>query len=245
MMEKWSSEELHARYEALEDNIKAVRFNIAEAAIQAGRKPEEVRLLAATKTVPAEVVNRAMALGIDLIGENRVQELNSKWDELHREQTEIHLIGHLQTNKVAAVTGKVAMIESIDSIRLARAVSERSLALSICTPVLVEVNIGEEESKSGIRAQELEEFLGEISGFPGISVRGIMSIPPICDTKAEIRQIFYRLHKLFVDIRGKRIDNVSMDVLSMGMSGDYAEAVAEGATLVRVGSALFGPRQSH
>ena len=244
-MEKWSSEELEARYGGLEDNIKRVRENIARAAQSAGRSPEEIRLLAATKTVPAEVINRAIDLGIDLIGENRVQELQSKWDALHRDQAEIHLIGHLQTNKVNAVTGMVRMIESVDSVRLAKAISDRSLMLGMVTEVLVEVNIGEEESKSGVRVSELEGILSNISTFPGISVRGIMSIPPICETKREIRQIFYRLHQLFVDIRGKKIDNILMDVLSMGMSGDYEEAVAEGATLVRVGSALFGPRQSH
>lgn len=241
-MEKWSNEELQVRYGGLEDNIKRVKENIQRAAQNAGRDPSEVRLLAATKTVPAEVINRAMDCGIDLIGENRVQELQSKWDALHRDKAEIHLIGHLQTNKVNAVTGMVRMIQSVDSVRLARAISERSLALGIVTEVLVEVNIGEEESKSGISAGELEEILHSISTFSGISVRGLMSIPPICETKAEIRQIFSHLHQLFVDIRGKKIDNVSMDVLSMGMSGDYEEAVAEGATLVRVGSSLFGPR---
>ena len=241
-MENWSNEELEARYGGLEDNIKRVRENIACAAASVGRSPDEVRLLAATKTVPAEVINRAMELGIDLIGENRVQELQSKWDDLNRDQAEIHLIGHLQTNKVNAVAGKVHMIESVDSIRLAKAISERSLALGVVTDVLVEVNIGEEESKSGVWADELEEILSNLSTLSGISVRGIMSIPPICETKHEIRQIFCRLHQLFVDIRGKKIDNIVMDVLSMGMSGDYEQAVAEGATLVRVGSALFGPR---
>ncbi len=244
-MEKWSSEELQARYAGLEDNIRRVQENIERAAAQAGRCAQEVRLLAATKTVPAEVINRAMECGIDLIGENRVQELQSKWEELRRDRAEIHLIGHLQTNKVNAVVGMVRMIESVDSVRLAKAISQRSLALGIVTEVLVEVNVGEEESKSGVRVVELEEILHNISSFPGISVRGLMTIPPICETKNEIRQIFSRFRQLFVDIQGKRIDNINMDVLSMGMSGDYEEAVAEGATLVRVGSALFGSRQPH
>lgn len=244
-MEKWSSEELQARYAGLEDNIRRVQDNIERAAARAGRCAQEVRLLAATKTVPAEVINRAMEYGIDLIGENRVQELQSKWEDLQRDRAEIHLIGHLQTNKVNAVVGMVRMIESVDSVRLAKAISQRSLALGIVTEVLVEVNVGEEESKSGVRVVELEEILHNISSFPGISVRGLMTIPPICETKDEIRQIFSRFRQLFVDIQGKRIDNINMDVLSMGMSGDYEEAVAEGATLVRVGSALFGSRQPH
>ncbi len=242
MMEKWSSEELKARYGGVEDRIQRVRENIQEAAIRAGRDPKEIRLMAVTKTVPAEVINRAIACGIDLIGENRVQELQSKWDDLDREHTEIHLIGHLQRNKVQAVTPMVDMIQSVDSHRLAKAISDRSLALGRVTPVLVEVNIGGEESKSGVRAEELESILSEIAGFPGISVRGMMSIPPICEKKEEIRQIFSHLYQLFIDIRSKKIDNVTMEILSMGMSGDYQEAVLEGATLVRVGSSIFGTR---
>jgi|LSQX01.3.fsa_nt_gb pyridoxal phosphate enzyme (YggS family) len=232
----------------IEENLKQIRFNIEEACIKAGRDPREVTLLGVTKTVSPVYINAAIDAGLTAIGENRVQEFLGKRDEIKLDGIDVHLIGHLQTNKVSKIVGKVDMIESIDSLRLADAVSKASERAGIVTDVLVEVNIGREESKSGVMEEELEELASAIGELRGIRLRGLMTIPPILDTESEKRAIFAHVHKLFIDIRGKNIDNVNMgsmpmDVLSMGMSSDYREAVMEGATIVRVGSALFGRRR--
>lgn len=154
----------------------------------------------------------------------------------------MHLIGHLQTNKVTQIVGLVDCIESIDSLRVARAVSDASLKIGRVTDVLVEVNIGREEAKSGVLEEELEPLLEQISSFSGIRVCGLMTVPPILETEREKRQVFSQMRQLFIDMRGKNIDNINMSVLSMGMSSDYREAILEGATIIRVGSALFGRR---
>lgn len=224
------------------ENLMRVRETMAKACADAGRPENAVSLLAVTKTVEPARINAAIALGVTGIGENRVQEFLGKRDELHLEGVAVHLIGHLQTNKVNQIVGKVDCIESIDSERVARAVSEASRRLARVTDVLVEVNIGGEKAKSGVRPDECAAFLEQISSLEGIRVRGLMTVPPILETEREKRQVFSQMRELFIDIQGENIDNVSMDVLSMGMSSDYREAILEGATIVRVGSALFGRR---
>ena len=234
-----------SRMTAIEENLKQIRANIAAAAERAGRKSSDIRLMAVTKTVPAQYINHAIALGIDCIGENRVQEFLSKEPELALDGVEKHIIGHLQTNKVKYIVGKVDMIESVDSVRLAKEISDRSEKLKIVTDILVEVNVGAEESKSGILKEEAEALISEIADFPGISVCGLMTIPPFDADEEKTRHYFKEIYKLFIDIREKNKDNsnVKMRYLSMGMSGDYETAIEEGANIVRIGSALFGARK--
>ncbi len=226
----------------LADNLSRVQESIHDACIVSGRNPQDVRLLAVTKTVDVARINAAIRLGVRQIGENRVQEFLGKRDGLELDGVAAHLIGHLQTNKVKQIVGKVQMIQSVDSLRVAEAIHRCSQQLGIVTPILIEVNIGGEEAKSGISPFELEQLLYEISPLSGISVRGLMTVPPILDTEREKREIFSKMYQLFVDMRGKNIDNIDMQELSMGMSGDYREAIMEGSTMVRIGSAIFGDR---
>lgn len=230
-------------HNVITDNLARIQDTMASACAQAGRPTDAVSLLAVTKTVEPERINAALRAGVRQIGENRVQEYLSKIDALEIEPQNAHLIGHLQTNKVRQIVGKVGMIESVDSLRLAEAISNRSRQLGIVTPILVEVNIGGEEAKSGVEPEKLDELLSEISGFGGIHVKGLMTVPPILDSEYEKRQIFSKMYRLFVDISAKKLDNIDMQELSMGMSGDFREAILEGSTIVRVGSALFGMRQ--
>ena len=223
-------------------NYETIRENIAQAAVKSGRKPEDITFLAATKTVDAELINYAISLGLDHIGENRVQELLSKYDHYDLEHSQLHFIGHLQTNKVRQIVGKVNMIQSVDSLKLASEISRQSQKYNINTKVLIEVNIGREENKSGVLPEQLDELLHQVSLLDNISVDGLMAIPPICENTQKICRFFQNMRNLFIDISHKNIDNISMNTLSMGMSGDYREAILEGATLVRVGSSLFGAR---
>ncbi len=224
------------------DNLAYIHQEMANACEKAGRSLQDVRLLAVTKTVDAERINAAIAAGVKQIGENRVQEFLKKKDDLNLEGVEAHLIGHLQTNKVRQIVGQVQMIQSVDSIRLAQAIDKRSRELGIVTPVLVEVNIGGEEAKSGIAPIELEQLLEELAPLEGIHVNGLMTVPPILEKEAEKRRIFSKMYQLFIDIKAKKLDNIDMQELSMGMSGDYREAILEGSTIVRIGSAIFGAR---
>lgn len=226
----------------LRDNLARIREEIAAACAACGRAEEEITLLGVTKTVPADRINMAIEAGIDRIGENRVQEFLQKREELRLEGVGVHLIGHLQTNKVERIVGLVDRIESVDSLRVAQAIDAASRKRGIVTEVLVEVNIGGEEAKSGAAPEETEELLCQMAEMQGLRVRGLMTVPPIADTERERRGYFSRMKKLFVDIRDKNIDNIHMDVLSMGMSGDYVQAIREGSTEVRIGSALFGSR---
>lgn len=228
---------------AIAENLARIREAMQQACMQANRDSDAVKLLAVTKTVEPDRINEAIRLGVTQIGENRVQEYLGKKDALQIDAASVHLIGHLQTNKVRQIVGQVGMIESVDSLRLGEAISRRSEELGIVTPVLVEVNIGGEEAKSGTAPESLEELLWHLGQLSGISVRGLMTVPPILDSEKEKRQIFSKMYRLFVDIGAKNIDNISMQELSMGMSGDYREAILEGSTIVRVGSALFGLRQ--
>lgn len=225
------------------DNYKRIKSDVEETAIKAGRNPNDVRLMCVTKTVEAEYINPVLDLGADLIGENRVQEFMGKKDALHLDGVEKHIIGHLQTNKVKYIAGEVDMIESVDSIKLAKEISKESKKHDTTTNVLVEVNVGKEDSKSGIYIEALEELLCEIATLDNIKIKGLMTIPPICDSDTEVRKYFESMHRAFDDIAHKGIDNVDMEILSMGMSGDYESAILEGSNIVRVGSAIFGARK--
>lgn len=230
------------RMAAVEENYKRVLDRVNEAAVKAGRSTDDVRIMAVTKTVESPYINRAIELGADLIGENRVQEYLGKKDELHLDGVEKHLIGRLQTNKVKYIVGEVDMIESVDSLKLAQEISKQSVKRGVVTPVLVEVNIGKEESKSGIFIEQLHDLLCEIASLEAVKVKGLMTIPPICDSESEVRKYFEAMHQSFIDIKDEKIDNIDMEILSMGMSGDFEAAVSEGSNIVRVGSAIFGAR---
>lgn len=228
---------------AVRDNYFRVLERVKNAAVKNGRKEGDVRLMCVTKTVCPEHINAVLDAGADLIGENRVQEYLEKRDALKLAGVEKHLIGHLQTNKASKITGQVDMIESLSSMKLAREISRQSVSRGIVTACLAEVNIGKEESKSGIFIEALEDFLWQVSELDGIAVKGLMTIPPICDSEKEQRQYFSSMYKTFIDIGAKKIDNIDMNILSMGMSGDFEAAVAEGSNIVRVGSAIFGERK--
>nr|WP_300407108.1 YggS family pyridoxal phosphate-dependent enzyme [uncultured Ruminococcus sp.] len=223
-------------------NYDFINEKIAEAARKAGKTRDDITFLSATKTVEPEYINYAISLGLSYIGENKVQELLSKYDQYNLENCSLQFIGHLQSNKVRQIVGKVDLIQSIDSMKLAKEVSKCSLKNNITSDILVEVNIGKEENKSGVMPEILEELVEEISTLPAVNVKGLMTIPPICEKKDEIRRYFEKMNRLFLDISSKKLDNVSMDILSMGMSSDYYEAILEGANMVRIGSALFGNR---
>ena len=233
---------LEERFINIEHNIKVIKDRIAKAAIEYGRNPDEVRLMAVTKTVEPMFINHAIECGIDLIGENKVQEFLSKKPYLKLDNCPAHLIGHLQTNKVKQIITEVDMIQSVDSVKLAKEISKRSEALGITTNCLLEVNIGAEESKTGLDMSLIYETLGEISTLPNIKTKGMMTIPPICDDEGELNKYFSKMNEIFIDIKDKKLDNIDMCILSMGMSGDYEAAVRNGSDLVRVGSAIFGPR---
>lgn len=227
--------------ESFDRNFAEITENIARAAAVSGRKPEDIILLAATKTVSAERINYAIEKGISYIGENRVQEMLSKDDDIspsaHR-----HFIGHLQTNKVKDVVPRVEMIESVDSVRLASKISDEAVKCGKVMDILLEINIGAEESKSGFTPESVFEAIDEIKSFPGVSVRGIMSIPPVCTDREKQRAYFARLYDIFVDISQKKLDNSNRLYLSMGMSSDYDLAIECGANVVRIGTSLFGER---
>ena len=201
------------------------------------------RLLLATKTVPAEVINYAVTCGTNLIGENRVQELLEKYDALDRERMEIHFIGHLQTNKVKYIIDKVSMIHSVDSLPLAREIEKQAAKRDITMRVLVEVNIGNEPGKSGIPLSETESFVESLGDFSHLLVCGLMVIPPKTEVPEENLHFFEKIYQKFIDISQKKEDNKNWAVLSAGMSGDYLQAVSRGSNLVRVGSGVFGARQ--
>ena len=225
----------------LETNYNDIKSRFDAAVKKSGRKDGEVILLAATKTVAPEIINEAINLGITHIGENRVQEFLSKNDAITKNVTR-HFIGHLQTNKVKDIVGKVSMIESVHSLKLAREIGKCSEKLGTITDVLIEINIGGEESKSGFSPDEIDAAIDEMSAISGIRIRGLMCIPPICEKSEQVREYFNTMSKLFVDIGLKKRDNVTMEFLSMGMSSDFEDAIECGSNLVRVGTALFGKR---
>lgn len=226
----------------VEYNYKLINERIAQAAQKVGKKREDITFLAATKTVDPDTINYAVSLGLDHIGENRVQELLSKYDRYNLDECSLQFIGHLQTNKVRQIVDKVDLIQSVDSLKLAKEIASQSIKRNKTTDILVEVNIGREENKSGVFPENLEELLCQISEIEGISVKGLMTIPPICENSHKISKYFHNMHNIFIDISEKKLDNISMTILSMGMSADYYEAILEGANMVRVGSSLFGER---
>lgn len=223
-----------------DENYKGITENIAEAALKSGRKPQDITLLAATKTVDIGVINHAIEAGINVIGENRVQEFLSKYEEYAPVCK--HFIGHLQTNKVKDIIDKVSLIHSVDSYRLAEEISRQAVKRGITVDILLEINIGDEQSKSGFAYDEALDAVAKIALLEGIKIKGLMAIPPICEKGDQNRPYFAKMKKLFIDISTKKIDNSSMDILSMGMSDDYEIAIEEGANMVRLGTALFGRR---
>jgi len=224
------------------ENIKRVREAIGEAAIQSGRAPGDITLVAAAKTHPAGMVKEAILARVDAVGENRVQEMLEKHAEGAYHGAPLHFIGHLQSNKVGKVVGLCDLIESVSSKALLEMVGKKAVSLGIIQNVLIEVNIGAEPSKSGVAPDEIWKTIESATEIGGINVLGLMAIPPFFDKSEKTCYYFDTMHKLFIDIQAKKYDNISMRVLSMGMSDSYIDAVRAGANMVRIGSAIFGSR---
>lgn len=225
----------------LSDNLHEVQENIRKACERSGRNPEDVTLIAVSKTKPVSDIEQIYAAGIREFGENKVQEMNDKQKVLPGD-INWHMIGHLQRNKVKYIVGNVAMIHSVDSVRLAEEISKEAVKKNVAVDILVEVNVAKEESKFGLYTEDVRQFVEQISKLPGINIKGLMTSAPFVDNPEDNRQYFRKLKDLSVDINAKNIDNVHMDFLSMGMTNDYVVAVEEGATHVRVGTAIFGHR---
>ena len=227
---------------SIAENIAAIRAKMDAAAYACGRDPKEILLCAATKMNDTEAVRPAIAAGVDLCGANRVQELTAKQKENAYEGAPVHFIGHLQTNKVKQVVGKVDVIQSVDSLRLLKAIDAEAAKQGIRQKILLEVNVGEEESKGGFALVEVIPLLEQISEFPHIFVCGLMAIPPISQNPGDNRKFFQKMLQLSVDITAKKYDNVLVNCISMGMSDDYEDAIACGSTMIRIGTAIFGKR---
>lgn len=227
---------------SIEENVQRIRAEIAQAAREAGRDPSEISLCAATKMNDAEAVRRAIAAGVDCCGENRVQELVAKSAENAYAGAPVHFIGHLQTNKVRQVVGRVDLIQSVDTEHLLQAIDREAGRQGIVQNVLLEVNVGNEPSKSGFLSDEILPFMENIAQYPNVCVRGLMAIPPISQKKGDNVKFFRKMSELCVDIWAKKYDNVMVDCLSMGMSDDFADAIRCGSTMVRIGTAIFGAR---
>lgn len=223
------------------DNFKEVEENIREACERVGRDPDEVTLIAVSKTKPVEMLQEAYDFGTRIFGENKVQEIVEKYEALPKD-IHWHMIGHLQRNKVKYIIDKVELIHSVDSVRLAETIEKEAAKKGLTARILLEVNVAEEESKFGLKVDEVEDVIEKISEFSHIKVCGLMTIAPFVENPEENRPYFQRLRKLSVDIGAKKVDNVTMSILSMGMTNDYEVAVEEGATMVRVGTGLFGAR---
>lgn len=223
------------------ENYRNVEAKVCAACSRSGRDRLEVTLIAVSKTKPVEMIREAMEAGANVFGENKVQELCEKYEVLPKD-IHWHLIGHLQRNKVKYIVGKAELIHSVDSLRLAEEISKEALKKGVEVDILIEVNVAEEESKFGVTVEDTENLVREIAALPGIRVQGLMTIAPFVEDPEENRPVFRTLKKLAVDIEKKNIDNVSMNVLSMGMTGDYEVAIEEGATMVRVGTGIFGER---
>ena len=230
-------------FDYLDENYKEIKENIAEAAIKASRKPEDITLMAVTKTVQPVFINHVISLGAGLIGENKVQELLGKIEYLKTDNLDMHIIGHLQSNKVRKIIDVVSTIQSLDSISLAEEISKQAEKNSLIMKVLMEINIGNEESKTGFTAQECIERAFQIAEMPGIKLEGLMAVPPICDSESQARKYFEKMNTLYQDCKSKLASKTQFTTLSMGMSSDYVPAIMEGSNLVRVGSALFGARR--
>jgi len=227
---------------SIAENVAAIKAEIARAALEAGRDPSEVKLCAATKMNGPDAGRQAILAGVDCCGENRVQELTAKLRENAYEGAPVDFIGRLQTNKVKQVVGKVRLIHSCDRLKLLEAVNAEAARQGICQDVLLQINIGREASKGGFLEEELPELLPKLAHFSNLRVRGLMAIPPICENSSENDKFFLKIQQLGVDIGAKKYDNVSVEILSMGMSGDYISAIRRGSTMIRVGTAIFGAR---
>ncbi len=227
---------------SIAENIAAIRAKMNEAAIAAGRDPKDILLCAATKMNDAEAVRAAIAGGVDCCGENRVQELTAKLAENAYTGAPVHFIGHLQTNKVRQVVGKVGLIQSVDSLRLLQAIDKEAARQGIRQDILLEINIGNEQSKTGFAKEEIHAILEQMAKYPNIFVRGLMAIPPISLEPGKNSKFFQEIFNLSVDITEKTYDNVCMDFMSMGMSDDFSDAIACGSNMIRIGTAIFGAR---
>ena len=225
----------------LETNLAQVEANIQAACRRTGRKREDVTLIAVSKTKPVQMLKEVYNLGVRVFGENKVQELTDKYVQLPSD-IRWHMIGHLQRNKVKYIVGQVALIHSVDSYRLAEEINIQAKKKNVIVPILVEVNIAHEESKFGISEADAIQLVEEIAELDNIRIMGLMTIAPYVENPEDNRMYFRKIKELSVDIRNKKIDNVSMDILSMGMTGDYQVAIEEGATMVRVGTGIFGER---
>lgn len=227
---------------SLADRLQQVLENIARAAEKSGRRPEDVQLVAVTKTMPVPVIKEAIGLGVTRIGENKVQEIREKYDQID-EDVEWHMIGHLQSNKVKYILDKVALIHSLDRMSLAWELEKKAAKKGVQVPVLVQVNVAEEESKFGLRVPEVLPFLEKLADFPHIAVRGLMTMAPYVSDPEQTRPVFSGLRELRDKIAAQKYEHVRMEILSMGMTNDYQVAIEEGATMVRIGSAIFGERR--
>lgn len=223
------------------ENLAQVQKNIEESCGNVNRDPGEVTLIAVSKTKPVEMLREAYDAGARVFGENKVQEIVDKYDHMPSD-VKWHMIGHLQRNKVKYIVDKVAMIHSVDSFRLAETIEKEAAKKNVTVPILIEVNVAQEESKYGLKPEEVLPFIEEIADFSHIQIKGLMTIAPYVENAEENRQYFSKLKQLSVDIMHKNIDNIKMNTLSMGMTGDYEVAVEEGATFVRVGTGIFGER---
>lgn len=227
---------------SIAENIAAIRAAMAEAAVQAGRDPGSIQLCAATKMNDADAVRQAIAAGVDCCGENRVQELTAKLSEDAYRGAPVHFIGHLQTNKVRQVVGKADLIQSVDSPRLLEAIDREAARQGLIQNVLLEVNIGDETTKTGFRPEDILPFLENCGEYANICIKGLMAIPPISHNSGDNQKFFQKMFEIYVDIQQKKYDNVKVDCLSMGMTNDYRDAIACGSTMIRVGTAIFGAR---
>ena len=223
------------------ERYNEVKKHVEEACKRVGRDPREVTVIAVSKTKPLEMVEELRKEKVLDFGENKVQEIMEKYEPMGP-GVHWHLIGHLQTNKVKYIIDKVDMIHSVESLRLAEEINKRAAAKDLVMDILVEVNMADEESKFGVKPEEVEAFLHDLSQFPNIRVRGLMTVAPFVENPEENRVYFRKMRELLVDMNGKKIDNINMDMLSMGMTGDYEVAIEEGATIVRVGTGIFGER---
>ena len=227
---------------SIAENVARIRAEMERAAIAAGRDPNEILLCAATKLNGADAVREAIRAGVDCCGENKVQELTQKLAQNAYEGAPVHFIGHLQTNKVRQVVGKVDLIQSVDSLRLLTAIDKEAGKQGIIQDILLEVNVGGEESKSGFAPEEVLPTLDKISQFPNIRVKGLMAIPPISQKNGDNLKFFQKMCNISVDISAKKYDNVMVKYMSMGMSDDFTDAISCGSTMIRVGTAIFGAR---
>ena len=223
------------------DNYKKVKQEVTDTAVNCGRDPSEITLIAVSKTKPLSDIEELIDIGVEDYGENKVQELCDKYENVSK-PVHFHLIGHLQTNKVKYVVDKACLIHSVDSVKLAKEIQKEAAKRNVISEILIEVNVAEEDSKFGLKVDEVIPFIKEISTYPNIHINGLMTIAPFVENPEDNRKYFRTLKQLSLDIISKNIDNINMNVLSMGMTNDYKVAIEEGATMVRVGTAIFGAR---